>query len=119
MVIIHKYLNPRCFKKKKFDPRRVCYYFANRTAWMTQNVFHNVAKQWNTKFKRERRQVVMLMDNATGHMGKETEELEGFTVFRMSNILFVFLPANTTSLIQPLDQGIIQCLKVRCGSHPN
>jgi hypothetical protein len=31
----------------------------------------------------------------------------GFDVYRLSNITLIFLPANTTSIVQPLDQGML------------
>lgn len=118
-VVIHKSLNPRCFKEKKFQPSGVCYWYSNKTAWMTQKIFKDIAGKWNAEFRRQNRQVVILLDNCSGHFGEwEKDEELGFAVYRMSHILFVFLPPNTTSLIQPLDQGIIQWVKVKCALPP-
>ena len=47
------------------------------------------------------RQIVLLLDNAPSHP----------TELDCSNIKVVFLPANTTSKLQPLDQGVIQNMK--------
>jgi hypothetical protein len=55
----------------------------------------------------------MLTDNAPTHMvtDADVEEEHGFKVINLSHLKAVFLPANTTSVVQPLDQGIIACTK--------
>ena len=50
---------------------------------------------------KEKRNVALIMDNATCHLVNAT----------FSNIDIIFLPKNTTSLIQPCDQGIIKSFK--------
>lgn len=44
---------------------------------------------------------MLLLDNASAHPPD----------LKLSNVKLVFLPTNTTSRLQPLDQGIIQNLK--------
>ena len=48
------------------------------------------------------RKIVLLVFNCPAH-----PTIEGLT-----NIHLVFLPANTTSVFQPMDQGVIRSLKV-------
>jgi hypothetical protein len=47
------------------------------------------------------------------HMLADTEidEEHGFKAVNLSNLKLVFLPANTTNVAQPLDQGVIPCTK--------
>lgn len=66
-----------------------------------------VFKQWITKFnqtmKLRNKKVLLLLDNASTHqLDKDCE---------LSHVTFFFLPPNTTSLLQPLDQGIIHSFK--------
>lgn len=106
-LAIHKSLNPRAFKKQDKEKFPV-FWRANKKAWMTAALFRewftdmfipeveNYLKKKNLSFK-----VLLLVDNATCH----PEDL------KHPNVRIEYLPANTTSLIQPMDQGIIATFK--------
>ena len=67
---------------------------------MNGPIFHSYMKNWNDELARQRRHILLLIDNAPSHIVDE-----------YSNIKIQFLPPNTTSKIQPLDQGIIRSVK--------
>lgn len=104
---INKSLNPRSMKGCNKNNLPV-YWRANKKAWMTTRLFkdwffncfvpdvENYLKKKNLAFK-----VLLLLDNAPSH----SIELNH------PNVQIVFLPPNTTSLLQPLDQGIIATFK--------
>lgn len=95
LLVIGKSKNPRCFKNVKNVPVD---YHANANAWMTSTIFNEWLKKWD---KRLTRNILLLIDNCPAHI------IEG----TLKRIRIVFLPANTTSLLQPLDQGIIRTHK--------
>jgi hypothetical protein len=58
--------------------------------------------------------IMLLIDNAPTHMlaDAEVQQEHGFNVINLSHLKIVFLPANTTIVVQPLpDQGTIACTK--------
>lgn len=61
----------------------------------------------------------MLMDNAASHRIPSIpfEKVHGLNAFRLSNVLVVYLPPNTTSKVQPLDAGIIATFKQHYRTH--
>lgn len=73
----------------------------------------------NAKFKVEKRHIVLLLDNAPTHLIVDVPKhtVQGFQLYYLSNVTVIFLPANTTSLVQPLDQGIIAAFKARYRRH--
>lgn len=100
-LIIGKSKKPRAFKNKNVESLGV-YYDHNASAWMTTSIFKSYFQKLNEKFKAAGRKIVALLDNCSSH------NIENF-----SNVEFIFLPPNTTSLIQPLDQGIIYNFKLK------
>jgi hypothetical protein len=62
---------------------------------------------------RRKKRIMLVMDNASSHKvaGVVAQERHGFMTLQMDWVLIVFLPANTTSIVQPLDQGIINSFK--------
>ena len=51
----------------------------------------------------QNRQVLLLLDNCSAHI------IDGLI---LKNVTLLFFPPNTTSVLQPMDQGIIQNMKV-------
>ncbi|GFY33141.1 tigger transposable element-derived protein 1 [Trichonephila clavipes] len=100
-LLINKSLRPRALKGKDLKQLPV-HWMANPKAWMTTAIFTEwfnncfvpeveaYMKEKSLDFK-----VLLIVDNAASH--PELEHL---------NVQLVFLPPNTTSLIQALDQGI-------------
>ena len=99
-LVIGKSLKPRCFKN--IDSRKLpISWTANRKAWMTSDIFASWLERFNKKMNAKKRHVLLLLDNAPCHPSTQS----------LSNVSLQFLPPNTTSVLQPLDLGIIQNMK--------
>ena len=99
LYVIGKSKNPRCFKQTKVLP---CDYDGQPCAWITGDLFVAWVKKWDRKFQEEKRKAALIVDNCRAH--PHVHGLKAITIF--------YLPPNTTSKLQPMDQGIIQVLKV-------
>lgn len=99
VLVIGKAKNPRCFKNVKSLP---VIYESNKKAWMTSDIFTRFICKWDKELRHSKKKILLLVDNCPAH-----PNVEG-----LSAIKLCFLPPNTTSVLQPLDQGIIKSLKV-------
>ncbi|KAL5502221.1 hypothetical protein EMCRGX_G008959 [Ephydatia muelleri] len=83
------------------------------TVGLAVNVFTDWSKKVNEQFLSQQRNCVMLLDNASSHGVADTllTKVGSLDAFRLSNLLLLFLPPNSTSVVQPLDQGIIAAFK--------
>uniref|UniRef100_UPI00358E5639 tigger transposable element-derived protein 1-like n=1 Tax=Myxine glutinosa TaxID=7769 RepID=UPI00358E5639 len=105
--LIYKSKNPRALKNRNKNVLPV-YWMHNTKAWMTKVLTSDWLHQCfipevklylaekGLKFK-----VVLIMDNAGGHA----------VDLSYDGVQIEFLPPNTTSLIQPMDQGVIRAFK--------
>ncbi|XP_068959389.1 tigger transposable element-derived protein 1-like isoform X2 [Petaurus breviceps papuanus] len=104
-AVVHHSENPRALKGISKATLPV-HYFSNPKTWVTLDIFEQwfrrcfvpeVEKFCNNNgipFK-----ILLILDNAPGH----PLHLDDFN----ENVKVVYLPPNTTSLLQPMDQGVM------------
>ena len=98
MFVTGKAKKPRCFKNINTLP---CRYRAQKKSGMDGVLFEEWVRDLKKQFESEKRKVALIIDNCQAHP----------IIDNLSHIKLVFLPPNTTSVSQPMDQGIIRCLK--------
>ncbi|CAF0740319.1 unnamed protein product, partial [Brachionus calyciflorus] len=100
LLIVGKSKNPRCFPQNKsiYKPFN---YVNSENAWMTAKLFIEWLTNWDKILIKKGRKIALLLDNAPCHPKIDT----------LKNIKLFFLPPNTTSIAQPLDQGIVSAVK--------
>ena len=104
LSVIGKAKTPRCLQKKyKMQVKDMAVdWYASKNAWMTGEIHHQIMLKLNRDMQRAGRKILYICDNASSHQVRE-----------YSNIKFLMLPPNATSILQPLDQGIIMATKRR------
>ena len=68
---------------------------------MTASIFEKMLAQLNLKFHKQKREILLFIDNNTAH-SVDTPS---------TNMKVIFFPANMTSVLQPVDQGVIKTFK--------
>ena len=101
MLVIGKTKNPRCFKNIKFSP---CRYRNQRKSWMVGKMLEEWLRELGRKFAFEGRIVAFVIDSCPAHPH----------IFNLKSIKLYFLPPNTTSKTQPMDQGVISKIPQEC-----
>lgn len=104
LSVIGKAKKPQCVRKKyKMEMNQLPVdWYASKNAWMTGLIFDEIMTKWNRELRQQKRKVLLVLDNASCHPNND-----------YSNIEILFLIPNSTSVIQPLDQGIILSTKRR------
>ena len=100
MYVIGKSANPRCFKHIKSLP---CKYANQAKSWMDSDIFTSWLKELDRKMIAEGRKITVIVDNCPAH-----PHVEG-----LQTVELIFLPPNTTSKLQQMDQGVIRSLKAK------
>ena len=108
LLMIGKYKNPRGFKNIDFNKLNIKY-VSSQKSWMSAKIFTDWLTSMNDQFLQQNRKVLLLLDNAPVHLND----------IALLNIELLFLPKNTTSLLQPCDQGIIRSFKAKYRSNFN
>ena len=109
LMFVNRSMKPRCFKHMDMSSLPVDYFTQNKS-WVDRRVF----RDWfqNKFMPRVKRfcsgkgipfKILLLLDNAPGH--PDAIEMSN------ENVEIVFLPPNTTSIIQPMNQGCLDPLK--------
>lgn len=110
LLVIGKFSNPRAFKNVHLP----VVYKATARGWMTRDLFIEWFKtcfipsvKRYLKDVNKPKKALLLLDNAPSHPSEE--ELNSID----PNFKVMFLPPNCTALIQPMDQNLIQNIKIR------
>ena len=104
LSVIGKSKTPRCLQKKyKMQVKDMSVdWYASKNAWMTGEIHHQIMSKLNNEMRLSNHHILYVCDNASSHHVRE-----------YSHIKFLMLPPNATSIMQPLDQGIILSAKRR------
>ena len=113
LLLIGKYKKPRCFKNISKDSLPLIYDHQSN-AWVNTAIFSNwFHRHFVPTVKKKLQELgveqkaVLVLDNCSAHPGED--EL----VSDDKKIIAKFLPPNVTSLIQPMDQGVLESIKRR------
>ena len=101
VMLIGKAKKPRFFKSVDVSKLPVDYRH-NTKGWMTADLFSTFLRAFNEKMAKQKRKILLFCDNATSHKPED-----------LSHVTIKFLPSKTMSVLQPLDQGIIQAFKLQ------
>jgi len=108
-LLIHKYQNPRPLYGIDKDTLAVHYYW-NSTTWMQTSIFNHWLCKLNETMRKSRRNILLLVDNASSHKINDDTTLSNITVHllppnctahlsRVTPALFIVSKANIENFI--------------------
>ena len=99
LFVIWKSNNPCCFKNVKHLP---CQCKSQKKSWMNSEIFEEWVRKLDRRFLADDQKITLIIDNCPADP----------SISNLTNVQIVFLPPNATSILQPMDQGVIRNLKV-------
>ena len=103
-LVINKSKTPRAFTRARVRAAQLpVEWEANPSAWMTSEIFSRWLHNQDRRFQRLGKKIALVLDNASSHPHTLQTHCKA--------IKLIFLPPNTTSVVQPMDQGIIADFK--------
>lgn len=97
MFLIGMSTNSRCFSGIK---SLSCCYCTQKHSWIVRGLFTKWVKEVDRKFSFQDRKIALIIGNCPAHPKVDDRKA----------LELIFLPFNTTSKTQPMDQGIISSL---------
>ena len=105
-LMVGKSHRPRCFHGQNLREFGV-HYDHGPKGWMKSSIFAKWLAEFDCKVELTPGcKVLLFIDNASSHGNSRT-------LPSLQNIQVEFLPKRTTSILQPLDLGVIACVKSR------
>jgi hypothetical protein len=102
--------NPHVFRRSGIRIQNLgVFWRANKKAWMTALIMEEWLRWFDVQMGLRRRKVALLMDNFSAHEAAISAIQESGCP--LQNTFVIWLPPNSTSIYQPLDQGIIRTWK--------
>ena len=98
LFVFGKSKKPRCFKYIKRFP---CRYRSQKKSWVDSILIEEWLHEVDRCFTKEGRKIVLLVDNCPTHP----------SIDNLVSTELIFLPPNTTSKFQPMNEGVIRSLK--------
>lgn len=87
-------------ERQPVDP--VFHYAHTKKGWMAGAVFRAWLRELDERMRTANRSILLLVDNMSSHRVGD---------IGLTNVRLEFLPKNTTSVLQPMDQGVIKATK--------
>ncbi|GBO00807.1 Tigger transposable element-derived protein 4 [Araneus ventricosus] len=100
-LVIGRSKNPTCFKGAK---SLEVYYDFTKKSWMASEICEKWVQKLDKHLIAECHKIALVFDNCPAHPKEINLKLKNVSVF--------YLPPNTTSKLQPMDQGAIKNFKI-------
>lgn len=112
--VIGRAKEPHAFKHARVNKANLpVIYRYNKKAWMLVGIWYEFLRALDTEMRISGRHIALVTDNCPTHPHPECPpaNFTGVHPGPLTNVTMIYLPPNTTSHLQPLDQGIIKSFK--------